>query len=168
MLTPSYFAFFGLFCIIYSRICLPLSSLELGMHFIALKIIVITDSGIFPVIEIGEVICHIITDHSKTARPHIHRYTNSCIHRIQQNTCNTLPPNAPQPKWMTQSTIKMDISSSGMHTFTLFNRTDTTLSHHQIPKGITQHTYLFPFWQWHTQSSIGTHTHTSCGHCGYQ
>ena len=102
------------------------------------------------VIEIGEVIYHTITDHSKTTRSHTYRHTTSCACRIQQNTCNTLPPNAPQLERTTQSTIKTHISSKGTHTLTLFNRTNTTI--------------ILPDTQWyhttHLPISILAMTHT--------
>ena len=120
------------------------------------------------VIEISEVIWHIITDHSKTTQSHIHRHTSPCAHWTQWNTHKTHSLNTPQLEQMTQLMIKTHISSSGMHTSTLFDWTDTTLSYHWIPNGITPCTYLFPFQQWHVYSSIRTHTHISCECYSYQ
>ena len=100
-----------------------------------------------PVMETGEVIYITITDHSKTTRSIAHRHTIICALRIQQNMLNTLPPNAPQPERTTRSTIEAHTSSSRAHILTLLDRIDTTLLYHQIPNGITPHTYLFPLWR---------------------
>ena len=85
------------------------------------------------VIEIGEVIYNIITNHSNTARSLIHRHTTPCARWIQQNICNTLPLIAPQLEQPIQSMIETHISSSGTHTSILFNWTNTILSYHRIP-----------------------------------
>ena len=124
--------------------------------------------GAVLVIETGEVIYNIITDHSKTARSVTHRHTIACAHQIQQNIFNILPLNAPQPEQMTWLTIEAHISSSRVHILTLLNRIDTTLLYYRIPNGITPHTYLFPLQRWHIRSSIRIHAHTSCGYPSYQ
>ena len=120
------------------------------------------------VIETSEVIYITITDHSKTTGSVAHRPIITCARRIHQNMTNILPPNAPQPEQMTRSTIEVHTSSSGAHILTLLDRINTTLLYHQIPNGITPHTYLFPLQRRHICSSIGIHAHTSCGHPSYQ
>ena len=120
------------------------------------------------VIETGEVIYITIADHSKTAGFVAHRHTTTCAPRIRQYIVYTLPPNAPQAERTIRSTIEMHISSSGAHICTLLDWIDTTLLYHQIPNGITPHTYLFPLRRRHICSSIGIHMHISCECPSYQ
>ena len=127
-----------------------------------------TASRIYSVIETSEVIYITITDHSKTAGSITHRHTTTRTCWIRQYIVYTLPPNAPQAEWMTQSIIETHISSFRAHICTLLDRIDTTLSYHRIPNGITPHIYLFPLRRRHVHSSIGIHAHTSCECPSYQ
>ena len=140
----------------------------LGVKDEILRVFRFWNVGSYGVIETGEVIYITFAGHSKTAGSITHRHTTTYARWIRQYIVYTLPPNTPQAERMTWSMIEMHISSFGAHICTLLDRIDTTLLYHQIPNGITPHTYLFPLRRRHVHSSIGIHAHISCECPSYQ